>query len=441
MPVRQNTMNLGSSALFSVPEPPRFGWFLRGEFAFLLVVGVVFWGGYLVHEGDLLRVGYKMDFLGIYVGSQIVASGAGSQLYDLPTQAAFSAAAVEPLKRGIMPFVYPAYVAVILKPLGLLDFRSAIKVWFLVNLAAVFWSGIRLARFFGCGVVGQFVVLVIFLSWPPLQVTLIQGQMGLLPTVGFIESLIALAAGREWRAGFCLSLGLMKPQMILLPVLWFLLRGSWRVLASFSAVAAGVLGVSIASVGFWIPKYLHFLGEYNRRGAELALYPIAMQNWRGLACWLFGTDSGWSSRIVVLLLTGLSVLALVFLSYRGGKERSRPLFAWEVQFAIAIVLGLLSSPHLYVHDWVAALPAGFALWAFARESPREGAHDSGSHALLWLIGLTPMVFFCQLAAQTTNRLRWAGPVIPIYGLVLVTVALRVWSKRKLEQAHIPTEGQ
>ena len=138
-------MTTGLGALFPVPASLRLARTLRWQFAFLLVIGVVFWGAYLRHEGDALHFGYKTDFLGVYVGARMAATGAESQLYDLPAQAAVCAEAVAPLKRSIMPFVYPAYVVMILRPLGMLEFQSALKVWALINVAAVCWSAIRLA--------------------------------------------------------------------------------------------------------------------------------------------------------------------------------------------------------------------------------------------------------------------------------------------------------
>jgi hypothetical protein len=406
----------GGGGLFPVPKSLRLARPLRWEYTFLFVVGLVFWGGYWLHEGSALRVGYRMDFLGIYVGPRMLVSGVGSQLYDLPTQAAFSAAAVQPLKRGPMPFIYPAYVAVILKPLGLLKFTSALKIWFLVNLTAVFWSALRLARFFGCRRLDQLAVLVIFLAWWPLQLTLIQGQIGLMPTVGFTEALIALRARREWRAGCWFSLGLMKPQMILFPILWFLMRRCWRVLAAFTVVSLAVVGVSIVAVGFWIPNYIHFLAEYNRRGAELALYPIAMQNWRGLASWLFHADHGWGVRVVTLVLTFLSALGAWLVAQHRNSRLGQFSLTEEAQYAIAIILGLLSSPHLYMHDWVAALPAGFVLWSFARETYERDSIDRRASVLLWLIGFSPLVFF------TKNFIRTA-PTVPVFGAVFAGIAI------------------
>lgn len=419
---------------FPVPAALRLARTLRLQYVILLAVGVAFWSAYLVHERDVLHVGYKMDFVGIYVGARMVATGAQSQLYDLQAQAAFSAAAVAPLKRSIMPFVYPAYVAMILDPLGKLEFRSALKVWSLINVAALLWIVIRLARFFGCTVWEQVLVLVIFLAWPPLQVTLMQGQMGLMPTLAFTESLIALRAGRQWRAGCWLSLGLMKPQMILFPLLWFLLRGSWRMLVAFSVVTVGVVVASVAAFGFWIPEYLHFLAEYNRRGAEMALYPIAMQNWRGLATWIFQTDQNWSARSLTVGLTVASALGVWLVARQSSGKTNEFSIRENGGYGFAIVLGLLSSPHLYSHDWVAALPAGFVLWSFARGSfVRRVSGNITSGALLWLIGLSPLVFFVR-------QFLWPKPIVPLYGMLFAGVAFCVLSAGKLDQPELPMEA-
>jgi hypothetical protein len=420
-------------ALFPVPASLRLARTLRWQYTILFVLGVAFWGAYLLHEGDALHAGYKMDFVGIYAGARMLATGAQSQLYDMPTQAAFSAAAVAPLKRSIMPFVYPAYVALILKPLGMLQFLSAMKVWFLLNVATVLWVAMRLARFFGCTMWQQVAVLTIFLAWPPLQLTLVQGQMGLMPTLAFTESLVALQARREWRAGCWLSLGLMKPQMILLPLLWFLLRRSWRVLGAFSAVMAVVVAISIAALGFWIPQYLHFLAEYNRRGAELALYPIAMQNWRGLSTWIFQSDDNLTARFVIIGLTALSALGVWFAARQSPEECDEFSARDGAGYAVAIVLGLLSSPHLYSHDWVAALPAGFLLWSFARGSfVRRATGDYSGAVLLWQIGLSPLVFFIR-------QFMWPKPIVPIYGILFVGVALRVIWTNGLDQKRMCEE--
>ena len=408
-----------TTPIFPSLGPFQLARFVRWECAALFVIGIMFWGDFSFHQTDIVHYAYKMDFLGIYVGPRAVATGLGPELYELPVQKAISAASIQPYARSVMPFVYPAYVAVVLRPLGSLPFRAAIKAWLLFNLAAVFWSGLRLSRLFASSLCDRLAILAVFFAWTPLQLTLVQGQMGMLPTLGFVEALIALRSMRPWRAGLWLSLGLMKPQLVVFPLFLFVIWRCWQGIAAFVAVSAAVLGISFAAIGIWITKYLNFLADYNRRGPELSLYPIAMQNWRGLASWLFGTDHGWAARTFILSLTALSAAALWFVT------RDRPTSAfnklhlsltYEAQYSVAIILGLLSSPHLYMHDWVAALPAGFVLWCFAREKFARTVSDRRARFLLWLIGLAPLVFFTKQFIAT-------GPMVAIYGLILVSVAI------------------
>lgn len=405
--------------IFPSLGPFQLARFVRWEIAALFVIGVTFWGDFFLHQPDIVHYAYKMDFLGIYVGPRAVATGLGPQLYELPVQKAISAEAIRPYERSVMPFVYPAYVAVALRPLGSLAFRTAVKVWLFLNLAAIFWSGTRLSRLFTRTPFDRLAILAVCFAWTPLQLTLVQGQMGMWATVGFIEGLIALRSGKAWRAGLWLSLGLLKPQLVLFPLLLLLIWRCWQAVAAFLTVAVAVLGVSFAAIGFWVTKYLNFLAEYNRRGPELSLYPIAMQNWRGFASWLFGTDYGPAVITFTVTLTALSVAVLWLIS------RDRPIKAShefqfstrrEAQYAVAIILGLLGSPHLYMHDWVAALPAGFILWCGARERFAKFPGDRHAIVLLWLIGLAPLVFFAkQFIAK--------GPMVAIYGLILVGAAI------------------
>ena len=407
-----------ASAIFPSLGPFQLARFVRWEFAVLFVLGITFWGDFFLHQSDVVHYAYRMDFLGIYVGPRAVATGLGSQLYELPVQKAISAASIRPYERSVMPFVYPAYVAVVLKPLGMLTFGAAVHTWLWLNLAAVFWSAIRLSRLFARIPFDRLAIMVVFFAWTPLQLTLVQGQMGMWPTVGFVEALIALRSGKAWRAGLWLSLGLLKPQLVLFPVLLFVIWRCWRAVAAFLAVSLAVLGISFAAIGFWVTKYLNFLADYNRRGPELSLYPIAMQNWRGFAAWIFGTEYGPAVTTFAASLTVLSAIALWLISRRRPVD-SQGLpssSAGEAQFAVAIILGLLSSPHLYMHDWVAALPAGFILWCLARERFANSPRDFPASLLLWLIGLAPLVFF-------TKQFIAKGPMVAIYGLITVSVAI------------------
>lgn len=400
------------------------------EEVLLLTLTACFWGAYLQRQTSLVGFGYSRDFLGIYVGARAAATAHGAELYNLSVQRALMDDAIVPYSRPkLMPFIYPAYVALMFRPLGSLPYGTALLAWLSINCATAVWTATRLLCLFGSNLPERLAILGGFFAWVPLQLTLLQGQLGVVATLAIVEAWVELRAGHEWRAGWWLSLGLLKPQLILFPLLVFLIWRCWRTIAAFSLVLAGILGISSAALGFWIPTYVSFLKQCNRLGAEVSLYPEAMQNWRGLVCSILKTDRTATSQSTVLLLTMISVLAVCFICYSRYSPRSigpesRFLIApdTEARYATAVLLGVLSSPHLYMHDWVVALPAVFALWFFARELlAKDRSKTPQALALLLLLGFAPMVFF---AAQFIGSIVWP-PIqfVPVYVAVITGVAI------------------
>jgi Glycosyltransferase family 87 len=382
----------------------------------VLALLIVFWVGYLRQSPTLASYCMRTDFLGIYVGARCVAIGQGVDLYNLDRQREVMDAAIAPNRRGsLMTFVYPAYVAVILAPLGRLGLTSAYLLWLGVNVAAAGWTIQQLCRMFA-GSLGTRSVILACMAWLPLQLTLFQGQLSLLPTLGVVKAMGALEEGSNWRAGAWLSLGLMKPQLLLFPLLAFLVWGCWRGLVVVAGASLAVMTVSIVALGFWIPEYWRFLGEYTQRGPALALYPKAMQNWRGLVTSVLGIDGGWSVLCLIAGLSAVSVMLAVVL-IRDCSPIALPhkrTSVWEPRYAVVVLLGLLSSPHSYMHDWVMALPAGMALGRFGRELGQLW----WSKCLLWMLAFAPVVF---LVTDFTRK--WfLEPTVPVYASVLIMVA-------------------
>jgi hypothetical protein len=261
--------------------------------------------------------------------------------------------------------------------------------------------------------------------------------MGLLCALGFTEALSLLEARKFWQAGCWLALGLMKPQLMVLPLLSLVLWRCWRTLASFATVVLIVLGLSFAKLGLWIPAYLRFLAVFNRGGAHVSVYPTAMQNWRGLVSLLLGTDTGLVAQWFLALLTIASIGLAVFASSPGSSSNSPSPSGlppdWQARFAVAICLGILASPYLYGHDWVIALPALIVL--FSQAERLSSVFDRGQRApaiLGWLIAIAPFVSFAvqfRVWPQSTRI-----QLLPLYMGVLSGIATLVLRSRPAPNA-------
>jgi Glycosyltransferase family 87 len=366
--------------------------------ALILLITATFWCSFLSKQ-SLADYVYKRDFLCLYIGARAVLQGeASAELYNFPQQWRLTAQAIAPHERAtLLPYVYPAYVAVVLAPLGKLSLDRAFLVWTAVNLLATAWLIKRLMALKSVFPGQHAAILLALFAWVPLQLTLSHGQMGMLCTLAVLESMAALDARKPLRAGCWLALGLVKPQLMALPLLALLLWRCWLALVSFSAILLALAGASFARLGFWIPDYVRFLAEFNRGGRIVSMYPMAMHNWRGLISVLLGNSSSRAATSGWGALTIASVFTVVLLCLGGAQPfaSSQPAPSrWKERYAIVIVLGILTSPHLYFHDWVMAFPALVILYVSASLWPRlNPRRDRLVTILLWIIAMAPLVCF------------------------------------------------
>lgn len=82
------------------------------------------------------------DLPSFYAAGRLVAEGEGVRLYDLERQEEVQAPL---LGEGVLPFVYPPFVALAYAPLAGLDYRLA-YVAHLLGMALLLWGAVRLAR-------------------------------------------------------------------------------------------------------------------------------------------------------------------------------------------------------------------------------------------------------------------------------------------------------
>jgi hypothetical protein len=406
-------------------DPPLLPRWLTWSHCALLALLLVLWGNLFLHA-TFSEYAASRDFLGIYLGAKLVATGHSSQLYDLGAQRQVMDDAISPHHRHhLMSFVYPAYVALLFSPMGRLSLSAAFLLWTGIDVLIAVLTCVFLLRLDPRPVRSQFALLAFVLAWIPLHLTILHGQLGLLPAIGFIGVILSLRNKQQVRAGFWLALGVLKPQLILYPLIALTFERRWRTLVSFFAALSILVALPFVKFGFWLPRYFAFLGEYNGLAEQASLYPSAMQNWRGLMFALLKTDSSSVSRALILALALGSLVLLSWVCAVTKLERSnspRPDCvenpAWERCFAIAVLLGALSSPHLYLHDWVVALPAmGILL---------SGTHTCKSRrplrSLMLLVGCAPFVVFVGQfnLLPTLGFIRW----VPCYMAMIVLMAVR-----------------
>ena len=374
--------------------------FRRAATALCVALTLALIGSYIAMLGQDDAGSKHTDFVSYYSGSNLVLHGHADRLYDFNALGEFERQLVHPLvvRNGVLPYVYPPFLAVALTPLAALPFQVAYLVWLAINcllLVLCLAALQRLARLSG----GEALLFwAAGLSFLPVFIALAQGQTSILLAATLTGCFLAARSGRDELAGGVLALVLIKPPYVIPILLVFAVRRRWRALGAFLivalviAVAPLLIGGSSLTAG-----YVQTLFKATQWKNQFGYGPQWNHSLRGFAELLLPGSAG-SIAGVVLAASSLAALTWV------ARHRS-PI---EVPLALAALVCLLYSPHVLIHDLtVLVLPAAVAL--SIRIRPAYG-----------LMGI--------LAAGYTATLVGGRLVdaVPLQISVIAMVALAVW---------------
>ncbi len=306
-----------------------------------------------------------------------------------------------PLAALPLPTSYLAWGAI---QIGLL----AWLVWRLWSAVAADWSRDE-----------RRVLIAVSLAASPLLITFFQGAFSLFACVAVLEAYLALRASRDGRAGAWLVLATIKPQAVAGLGLMLLVGRRWRAIAAGLAVAVALAIVATVVLGpaIW-GDYLRFLSRYVSTFDELSVRPSVMWNIRGTLTLLIGPDRAAEQAGLINgvgFIGQLLGLAAVAWLWRGRWSPTTPDF--DLRFALTIVLGLLTSPHLNPHDDLLLVPAAAIAYRALRGMP-----DAGRAGLV--LAIAPFVI---LVANGVSANAVEGPPIrvPVIAMALFAVWLAV----------------
>jgi Glycosyltransferase family 87 len=285
------------------------------------------------------------DFVLYYSGAKIVSDGNGSQLYDLRVQRDYQRKFGARDKERDLPFNHLPYELLALLIPAKFSFPVAHALWAAIN---IFLLAVMLARLFPFLEAQHrpLFAMMLFAYFPTIT-ALKMGQDSVITALLLVETFVSLKRTRYAIAGGLLALGLYKPQFVLPIVGIFLLHRRWSAILGF--LSAGLLlgAISLAMVGWdglmglfslWLPMI--------QRGN--VVWPELMTNLRGLVYMIL--DLGGLSGATNILTLGLSIVAYVIslrLWPRSADERDE---LFDMRFALAIVMTVLVSFHLYSYD-------------------------------------------------------------------------------------------
>jgi hypothetical protein len=313
-------------------------WRWRGNVA-LLGVSLAFVLYPLLPIDDVVN----SDWPAFATGARLIVHDPG-HLYDLDVQrrvetdVTHGRALVSLGIRGILPFLAPAWVALVAVPFDALGTDIGGRIWILFGLL--------------CLIAG------LYLATRPRPPTAILPAFASVPTAlmmlnAQIDGIVALGIGaavalwsRPYLAGLALGATLVKPQLVLPIGFGLLLARRWRVLAAWAVVGVVLTALTLALNPHWVFEWLGQTGSTVQTGARevnlahFAVYlPASLQTAGLLALTLFAVGT---------------TLLLAARRYRDFQPAA----------AILVIGGVMASPHALPADLV-LVAVGLAIWGEA----------------------------------------------------------------------------
>ena len=280
------------------------------------------------------------DFRNLYTAGYMVRSGHRRELYDYDAQKTFQDALVSHEQIAI-PFIRPAYQALLFVPFSLLPFRLAYFAFLITNLGALavcfrllrpymrhlaeMWPGLPPAMF-------------LFI---PIAAALMQGQDSIVLLALLVGALVALGRGHDLTAGALTGLGLFKFQLVTPIALLFFAWRRWRYSLGFA-----LFTIVLGAISVWITGWLQFevyirsilnIGVSQSLSTGVPLPVNRMANLHGLVTGILGGD-----RFTAPIVVAVSAVILIRTAIK------RPPCADAL--GTAITMSTVVSYYLFIHD-------------------------------------------------------------------------------------------
>lgn len=209
----------------------------------------------------------RSDFRQLYAAGYMIRTGHSRELYDFEAQKLFQDAVVSP-QPAPLPFIRPAYQALVFSPFSFVPYKTAYFLFLVLNLALLGWSFRMLRpRLTLLAAVWKPLPQAMFISFVPTGVALMQGQDSILLLLLFSAALLSLERDSEFLAGVLIGLALFKFQIAIPVAILFFCWKRWRLIEGFC-----VAGGAAALLSVWIMG----IAQAN---AHLRFSEITYGNW------------------------------------------------------------------------------------------------------------------------------------------------------------------
>lgn len=303
---------------------------------------------------------------------------------------------------------YPPTLADLIVPLTWLSTSTALKLWFLLNIAALVWAAYLLSRLPALLLSTGFLPILAFLFFPPTVSALIYGQVVIYILLIVVAGIGLYLRNMTYSAALLFALAIaikLTPLILVVPlILW----RDWKMVRAVALWGVAILAALVILNGWGsLSLYIH---EIARMGGGFEVLNRSLTSELQVI---------WSHARRGPSLPGLAtegkVLDLLAFCYAAWQSRSKSVRDLTVRykvetFAYFLLLSCCLSPVSWVHAYLLGAPA-LVLY---------GKHLWDGHAKLY----EALLFLLLIAALATNAILPLVVTTPLACLALALLGLQ-----------------
>jgi hypothetical protein len=265
----------------------------------------------------------------------------------------------------VAPYDYPPTLADLIFPLTFLSPSTALKVWYLLDIAALVWAAFLLSRMPGISLSARFLPVLAFLLFPPTINCLVWGQVTICLLLIVVAGISLYVREMRYSAAFLFALAIAIKLTPLILVIPLLVWRDWKMLRAVVLWGVVILAALVMFNG-WESLNLYLFHEMPRMGSKFFILNRSL---------ISEMQVLWSRSQRGTSLPGVAVagkvIGLLVLCYAGWQNRSRSVRNLRVGFRVEsiayfLLLSCCLSPVSWVHAYLLGAPAlviyGKQLW-------------------------------------------------------------------------------
>jgi hypothetical protein len=386
----------------------RRAWFAQNLLLLLALAGLVY---YFAHGFAGRAKG--TDFSDRYAAARMVRDGHGRELYDFHAQEQFQ---IRYAGRVGEYYIHPPFETLLFLPICLWSMQTGYLLWCLLNIGVLGYTAIMFQRH----IFKRFdwrILLPLFLLYPPVLISFLQGQDSLLLLLLMTLAIVELRRDHNFTAACLLSCGLFKFNIVLTLIVLIALLRKKRFLLGFGISSLLLLLIS-AGVSGWsslatYPRFL--LALSNLPMADIN--PAAMANIRGLVS-VSGVVCGAYARLAIIWIASALLFWHASRSFKRSDSKSAGVL--NLAFGNFVLASILLSYHLSPSDLsIALLPlALFSQYVLEQ----TGVPFCPRWMKLALLSTQLILFLPPLHVLSLAWHMYVYPIVPILSIFFLTSA-------------------